>query len=75
MHPGAEADGEAKLAVENDPRVTRIGNFLRQTRLDELPQFWNVLNGEMSLVGPHGNARNWWLNIKSRFRSIGRVCW
>ncbi len=52
MHPGAEADGEAKLAVENDPRVTRIGNFLRQTRLDELPQFWNVLNGEMSLVGP-----------------------
>jgi exopolysaccharide biosynthesis polyprenyl glycosylphosphotransferase len=52
MHPGAEADGEAKLAVENDPRVTRVGNFLRQTRLDELPQFWNVLIGEMSLVGP-----------------------
>ena len=54
MHPGAEADGEAKLAVENDPRVTHVGNFLRQTRLDELPQFWNVLNGEMSLVGPRG---------------------
>jgi exopolysaccharide biosynthesis polyprenyl glycosylphosphotransferase len=52
MHQEAEADGEAKLAVENDPRVTRVGNFLRQTRLDELPQFWNVLNGEMSLVGP-----------------------
>ena len=56
MHPGAEADGEAKLAVENDPRVTRVGNFLRQTRLDELPQFWNVLNGEISLVGPRGTA-------------------
>ena len=52
MYQGAEADGEAKLAVENDPRVTRVGNFLRQTRLDELPQFWNILNGEMSLVGP-----------------------
>ncbi len=52
MHQEAEADGEARLAVENDPRVTRVGNFLRQTRLDELPQFWNILNGEMSLVGP-----------------------
>jgi len=52
MHREAEADGEARLALENDPRVTRVGNFLRQTRLDELPQFWNILNGEMSLVGP-----------------------
>jgi exopolysaccharide biosynthesis polyprenyl glycosylphosphotransferase len=52
MRQDAEADGEARLALENDPRVTRVGNFLRRMRLDELPQFWNVLRGEMSLVGP-----------------------
>jgi exopolysaccharide biosynthesis polyprenyl glycosylphosphotransferase len=52
MRQNAEADGEAKLASENDPRVTRVGNFLRRTRLDEMPQFWSVLGGEMSLVGP-----------------------
>jgi exopolysaccharide biosynthesis polyprenyl glycosylphosphotransferase len=52
MRQDAEADGEVRITLENDPRVTRVGNFLRRTRLDELPQFWNVLRGEMSLVGP-----------------------
>jgi exopolysaccharide biosynthesis polyprenyl glycosylphosphotransferase len=52
MWQDAEAEGEAKTTLENDPRVTRVGNFLRRLRLDELPQFWNVLRGEMSLVGP-----------------------
>ena len=52
MRQDAEKDGKARLAVENDERVTRIGKFLRRSHIDEFPQFINVLRGEMSLVGP-----------------------
>jgi len=52
MRRDAEKDTGAIWAAENDPRVTQVGNFLRKTRLDELPQIWNILKGEMSFVGP-----------------------
>ena len=48
----AEQDGEAVLARENDERITPVGRFIRRTRLDELPQLYNVICGDMSLVGP-----------------------
>jgi sugar transferase (PEP-CTERM system associated) len=51
MRTDAEKDG-AKWAEQNDPRVTRLGRFIRKVRIDELPQTWSVLKGEMSFVGP-----------------------
>jgi exopolysaccharide biosynthesis polyprenyl glycosylphosphotransferase len=52
MKMDAEGSGKARWAKENDPRRLRVGAFMRKWNIDEVPQFWNVLKGEMSLVGP-----------------------
>ena len=57
MIPNAEKHSGAVLASENDPRITKVGRFIRATRLDELPQLLNILRGDMSIVGPRPERR------------------
>ena len=52
MRANAESGVGAVQAIENDPRMTRVGRFMRRTAMDELPQLWNIFRGDMSFVGP-----------------------
>lgn len=85
MYVDAEKNGP-QLAFDGDPRITKWGKIIRRTRLDELPQFWNVLKGEMSIVGPRPERQHYiekiieatpdykkLLHIKPGITSIGQV--
>ena len=85
MYTNAEMDGP-QLSKDNDPRITKWGVIIRKTRLDELPQFWNVLKGEMSVVGPRPERQHFiekilektphyrkLLRVKPGITSIGQV--
>lgn len=64
MVQGAEKNGEAQWASQNDPRVTRFGRILRRTRIDEIPQLLNILRGEMSIVGPRPERPEFVKNLR-----------
>lgn len=81
--PQARAEWDRDFKLKNDPRITSIGHFLRKTSLDELPQLWNVLKGEMSLVGPrpvvdaelerYGNQVDFYLEAKPGVTGLWQV--
>lgn len=68
MRADAEGDGVARWASPNDARVTRVGRLLRKLRIDELPQLFNVLSGEMSLVGPRPERPPFVADLKEQIR-------
>ncbi len=72
MTSGAEASG-ARITVGGDARITRIGHLLRRTKIDELPQLFNVLKGDMSLVGPRPEVREYVELFKTEYGKLLRV--
>ncbi len=73
MVPDAEKKTGAVFAQENDPRITRFGRFIRRTRLDELPQAWSVLKGDMSLVGPRPERKVFVEELKKQIPFYSRL--
>jgi lipopolysaccharide/colanic/teichoic acid biosynthesis glycosyltransferase len=66
MRIDAEVGGKAVWAQKDDPRVTRVGAFIRKVRIDELPQAWSVLKGEMSFVGPRPERPQFVADLEAR---------